>query len=195
MQLRLVASLNRRRVRNSPDALAADTSDTRAAPACVLLVVGQLRERQLPAPRGDGAGAVDHTMGCGGIERCPAAVRAVLPMRSQRGDPSAPGLGRQPSRPAAVSRRPPRRRGVEPETDSQTAASAWLVPGPAEDARGRPAASYAARRAVCLFPACEQLARHGRGTDTQSQLPGDRPVVGQAARGIADALLHSGDLA
>ena len=54
MQLRLVASLNRRRVRNSPDALAADTSDTRAAPACVLLVVGQLREHRLPALRPDG---------------------------------------------------------------------------------------------------------------------------------------------
>jgi hypothetical protein len=191
MQLRLVASLNRRRVRNSPDALAADTSDTRAAPACVLLVVGQLRERQLPAPRGDGAGAVDHTMGCGGIERCPAAVRAVLPMRSQRGDPSAPGLGRQPSRPAAVSRRPPRRRGVEPETDSQTAASAWLVPGAG---RGRPRPSCGLLRGEArgvpipgLRTAGAPWPRHRHTVPTPGRSP-CRRASGARHRGRAPAL-------
>jgi hypothetical protein len=195
MQLRLVASLNRRRVRNSPDALAADTSDTRAAPACVLLVVGQLRERQLPAPRGDGAGAVDHTMGCGGIERCPAAVRAVLPMRSQRGDPSAPGLGRQPSRPAAVSRRPPRRRGVEPETDSQTAASAWLVPGrPRTLAAGlRPPTRRGARCAYSR-PANSWRAMAAAPTDS----PNSRAIAlssGKRRAASRTRSCHSGDLA
>jgi hypothetical protein len=109
VQPRLGASLNRRRVGSWLDALPAPAAHPRAAPPRLVLVVGQLRERRLPALRAYGGGAAHHQVGAGHVQRQAAALGSALPMRLQRGDATASRLGRQGDRHAAVPRRPPRR--------------------------------------------------------------------------------------
>jgi hypothetical protein len=107
MQLMLVASVNRRRVRCWRHARQTHTADPCSAPARLVLVVGELRERRVPALRADGPGARDHQVGTGHLQRQAAALGAVHSMRPEGCDPAASGMGGQRDRPDAVSGRSP----------------------------------------------------------------------------------------
>jgi hypothetical protein len=169
------AFLNRRCVRCCCHAHHANTSDPRAAPACLVLVVALLREHLLLALRANGTGAGHHPMGAGGVQRPAEAVGKVLSMWSQGCVAAAPWARRRRHRAGTVSRRSPGRPLTAPPEEGawyrklshrRPQAVGWYQGG---RGRSRPSCGLlrGEARGVPVPPASEPLPRHGCGTDGQ----------------------------